>query len=40
MLIKNANTVMSNCVVKRDILIKDGKIADIAPVLDVSGEEI
>ena len=40
MLIKNANTVMSNCVLKRDILIKDGKIADIAPVLDVPGEEI
>ena len=40
MLIKNANTVMSNCVVKRDLLIKDGKITDIAPVLDVQGEEI
>ena len=40
MLIKNANTVMTNCVVKRDILIKDGKISDIAPVLDVPGEEI
>lgn len=40
MLIKNANTVMANCIVKRDILIKNGKIADIAPVLDIPGEEI
>lgn len=40
MLIKNAKTVLSNSVLERDILIKNGKIADIAPVLEVEGEEV
>lgn len=40
MIIKNANAVMKNCIIKRDILVKNGKIADIAPSIEANGEKI
>lgn len=40
MLIKNASAVMKNCLIKRDILIKNGRIADIAPEINSENEKI
>ena len=40
MIIKNGNVVLENGVEKKDILIKDGKIAQIADMVPANGEEV
>ena len=40
MIIKNGNVVLKQDVVKKDILVKDGKIVKIADTIEANGEEV